>query len=202
MPMVYKHQHVMKNSIGHLIKIYFKYQIKSKSMFKYINHKQTTSKALEQENQSINGKDRTINMRENIKMEKKKPNVMNESPNLLFNLPLLLLQFAHLLQSIFFPKDNHVLGCFHPRKPKKIVLLVSLGFKALKPSIMGSKWAENPPKTCDAPTGGPLTTHQPAEYKWMSGYPTLLQKIGQSLLCTGSSTQVQHLYEPVPNSQI
>ena len=32
---------------------------------------------------------------------------------------------------------------------------------------------------CDAPKpGGPLTTRQPAEYKWMSGYPTPLQKIG------------------------
>ena len=28
---------------------------------------------------------------------------------------------------------------------------------------------------CDAPKpGGPLTTRQPAEYKWMSGYPTPL----------------------------
>ena len=50
---------------------------------------------------------------------------------------------------------------------------------------------------CDAPKlGGPLTTRQPAEYKWMSGYPTPLQKIGQSLLCTGSSTQIQYLYKP------
>ena len=48
---------------------------------------------------------------------------------------------------------------------------------------------------CDAPKpGGPLTTRQPAEYKWMSGYPTPLQKIGQSLLCTGSSTQIQYLH--------
>ena len=32
---------------------------------------------------------------------------------------------------------------------------------------------------CDAPKpGGPLTTRQPAEYKWRSGYPTPLQKIG------------------------
>ena len=47
---------------------------------------------------------------------------------------------------------------------------------------------------CDAPKpGGPLTTRQPAEFKWMSGYPTPLQKIGQSLLCTGSSTQIQYL---------
>ena len=30
-------------------------------------------------------------------------------------------------------------------------------------------------KTCDAPKpGGPLTTRQPAEYKWRSGYPTPL----------------------------
>ena len=28
----------------------------------------------------------------------------------------------------------------------------------------------------------------------MSGYPTPLMKIRQSLLCTGSSTQIQHLY--------
>ena len=49
-------------------------------------------------------------------------------------------------------------------------------------------------ENCDAPKpGGPLTTRQPAEYKWMSGYPTPLQKIGQSLLCTGSSTQLQNL---------
>ena len=32
---------------------------------------------------------------------------------------------------------------------------------------------------CDAPKpGGPLTTRQPAEYKWLSGNPTPLQKIG------------------------
>ena len=44
---------------------------------------------------------------------------------------------------------------------------------------------------CDAPKpGGPLTTRQPAEYKWMLGYPKPLQKIGQSLLCTGSSTHL------------
>ena len=28
----------------------------------------------------------------------------------------------------------------------------------------------------------------------MSGYPTPLQKIGQSLLCTGSSTQIRYLH--------
>ena len=44
--------------------------------------------------------------------------------------------------------------------------------------------------TCDAPfPGGPLITRQPAEYSWMSGNPTPLMKIEQSLLCTGSSTQ-------------
>ena len=43
---------------------------------------------------------------------------------------------------------------------------------------------------CDAPfPGGPLTTRQAAEYSWMSGNLTPLMKIGQSLLCTGSSTQ-------------
>ena len=48
---------------------------------------------------------------------------------------------------------------------------------------------------CDAPKpGGPLTTRQPAEYKWRSGYPTPLQKIEQSLLCKGSSTQIQYLH--------
>ena len=56
---------------------------------------------------------------------------------------------------------------------------------------------------CDAPKpGGPLTTRQLAENKWMSGYPTPLQKIGQSLLCTGSSTQLQNLHIPVPNNPI
>ena len=35
----------------------------------------------------------------------------------------------------------------------------------------------------------PLTTRQPAEYSWMLGNRTLLTKIGQSLLCTRSSTQ-------------
>ena len=43
---------------------------------------------------------------------------------------------------------------------------------------------------CDAPIlGDPFTTRQPAEYSWMSGNPTPLTKIEQSLLCTGSSTQ-------------
>ena len=47
---------------------------------------------------------------------------------------------------------------------------------------------------CDAPKlGCPLTTRQPAEYSWMSGNSTPLTKIGQSLLCTGSSTQIQNL---------
>ena len=39
----------------------------------------------------------------------------------------------------------------------------------------------------------PLTTRQPAEYSRMSGNPTPLTKIGQSLLCIGSSTQEQHV---------
>ena len=50
--------------------------------------------------------------------------------------------------------------------------------------------------SCDAPKpGGPLTTPQPSEYSWMSGNPTPLMKIRQSLLCTGSSTQGT---KPVP----
>ena len=43
---------------------------------------------------------------------------------------------------------------------------------------------------------GPLTTRQPVEYSWISGNPTPFTKIRQSLLCIGSSTQIQH----VPNS--
>ena len=44
--------------------------------------------------------------------------------------------------------------------------------------------------SCDASNpGGPLTTCQLAEYSWMSGNPTPLIKIRQSLICTGSSTQ-------------
>ena len=54
---------------------------------------------------------------------------------------------------------------------------------------------------CDAPKpGGPLTNRQPTENLWISGNPIphycvpftrihSLTKIGQSLLCTGSSTQ-------------
>ena len=34
-----------------------------------------------------------------------------------------------------------------------------------------------------------LITRQLEEYSWMSGNPTPLMKIGQSILCTGSSTQ-------------
>ena len=37
--------------------------------------------------------------------------------------------------------------------------------------------------------GVSMITRQPAEYSWTSGNPTPLMKIGQSLLCTGSSTQ-------------
>ena len=51
-------------------------------------------------------------------------------------------------------------------------------------------------KNCDALNSeGPLTTSQPVEYSWMSSNPTTLTKIGQSLLCTGSSTQGT---KPVP----
>ena len=54
--------------------------------------------------------------------------------------------------------------------------------------------------TCDAPKPGcPLTTRQPAEYLWMSGNPKPLTKIGQSLICTGSSTQGTNLSQQVYN---
>ena len=36
----------------------------------------------------------------------------------------------------------------------------------------------------------------------MSGDPTFFTKIGQSLLCTGGSTQIQYLHINVPNSPI
>ena len=52
------------------------------------------------------------------------------------------------------------------------------------------QWTSNINMFCDAPIRGcPLTTRQPAEYSWMSGNPTLLTKIGQSLFCMGSFTQ-------------
>ena len=51
------------------------------------------------------------------------------------------------------------------------------------------QYACNPFGSCDAPfPGGPLTTRQSVEYSWMSSNPTSLMKIGQSLLCMGSST--------------
>ena len=51
-------------------------------------------------------------------------------------------------------------------------------------------FSSDPHLYCDAPKPrGQLTTRQPAEYSWMLGNPTPLTKIGQSLLCTGSSTQ-------------
>ena len=65
--------------------------------------------------------------------------------------------------------------------------------------------------TRDAPKPeGPLTTRQPAEDLWMSGNPTPhhrvpfsgtfdLTKIGQSLLCTRSSTQKYIMYKKPGN---
>ena len=49
--------------------------------------------------------------------------------------------------------------------------------------------------------GGLLTTRQLAEYSRMSGNPTFFTKIGQSLLCTGSSTQIQNLYITCPKHE-
>ena len=59
------------------------------------------------------------------------------------------------------------LGCVLMQEGK----VVAYASRQLKPH------EQNNP--CDAPKpGGPLTTRQPAEYKWMLGYPTPLQKIG------------------------
>ena len=44
-------------------------------------------------------------------------------------------------------------------------------------------------------SGVPLTTRQPTEYSWMSGNPTPLTKIRQSLICMRNSTQST---KPVP----
>ena len=50
-------------------------------------------------------------------------------------------------------------------------------------------YAEKEKTSCDGPIPRvALTTHQPAEYSWMSGNPTPLSKIEQNLLCTESST--------------
>ena len=71
------------------------------------------------------------------------------------------------------------------------------GFDMRTRSSVGGRDVAAPTRdiNCDAPfPGGPLTTRQPAEYMWMSGYPTPPQKIEQSLLCTGSSTQLQNLH--------
>ena len=54
-----------------------------------------------------------------------------------------------------------------------------------------SCWGDIGGCRCDAPKPGcPLTIRQPAEYSWMPGNSTPLMKIGQSLLGTGSSTQI------------
>ena len=57
-----------------------------------------------------------------------------------------------------------------------VTSLGTLGGIALRgrdPRVMGHHSPSN--QWCDAPKpGGPLTTRQPAEYKWRSGYPTPL----------------------------
>ena len=55
---------------------------------------------------------------------------------------------------------------------------------------------------CDAPfSGGPLTTRQLAEYKWMSGYPTPLQKkSGRVSFVRGALPNYNVCMKPVPSS--
>ena len=65
----------------------------------------------------------------------------------------------------------------------RLVIVVATSFRGRDLACLN--WCR-----CDTPfPEGPLTTRQPLEYSWMSGNPTPLTKIGQSLLCTGSSTQ-------------
>ena len=53
---------------------------------------------------------------------------------------------------------------------------------------------------CDIPIPGvPLTTRQPVEYSWMSGYPTPLTKIGAESPLYGGLYQNT---KPIPNSSI
>ena len=73
-------------------------------------------------------------------------------------------------------------------------LLNAQGFQFLEIRVPKNR-RNNPGGDVMPRPGGPLTTSQPVEYKWMSGYSMPLQKIGQSLLCTGSSTQIQNLYK-------
>ena len=85
---------------------------------------------------------------------------------------------------------------FHPQTDGQSERVIQVVEDMLRACVLDFKGNWSNHLSCDAPKpGGPLTTRQPAEYKWMSGYPTPLQKIGQSLLCSGSSTQIQYLYK-------
>ena len=94
---------------------------------------------------------------------------------------------------------HNCFGEISSNSPRRVVQCIYpnsvVSFREKKTFVLKTDYFTHIRLRCDAPKpGGPLTTRQPAEYKWMSGYPTPLQKIGQSLLCTGSSTQLQNLH--------
>ena len=107
---------------------------------------------------------------------------------------------AGLLQPLPIPKKpwksvsmDFIMGFPKARECKSIFVMVDRFSKYLvfmaAPEACSTKEAD-----CDAPNPGcPLTTRQPAKYSWMSGNPTPLMKIGQSLICTRSSTQGTNL---------
>ena len=76
----------------------------------------------------------------------------------------------------------NLIGCFHYGQeghfirdcPQLVVVETSeVGIVAFTPGTSGPSQASR--GGCDAPKpGGPLTTRQPAKYKWRSGYPTPL----------------------------
>ena len=81
----------------------------------------------------------------------------------------------------FAPKlDKHGYQAPYKRKTNEVgdefLCIMKVGSEILhviSPSILLHSC-----RFCDAPKpGGPLTTRQPAEYKWRSGYPKPLQKI-------------------------
>ena len=84
----------------------FKYQIESKSMFKYINHKQTTSKALENEISSWRRKIQPLKERKSKSEKEDKKKNLSESRSSPPSSP----------SSSSLPSPTlYALGCFHPK---------------------------------------------------------------------------------------